>query len=447
MSLPADFENYMKNRLGDHFNDFLSALQNAPPVSIRLNPAKLRDYEGEPIPWTQYGRYLHQRPVFTLDPRLHAGAYYVQEASSMFLEEVLRQTVDLDRPQRILDLCAAPGGKSTLTLSLITKDSLLISNEVIRSRASVLAENIQKWGNDNCIVTNNDPLHFQRLPGFFDVILLDAPCSGEGLFRKDADALTQWSSKNVEMCALRQRRIVSDVWPALKDGGIMIYSTCTYNQSENIDNLLWLKKEFDPDFIQLKIPAEWNVEHTGNEKVTGYQFFPHQVRGEGFFISVMRKKGDATPATPRIRDTIKHPTKAQLAGFSSWVMEPDQKLFLLHDQTVRMFAAGRRPELQAALNNLNVIIAGTAVLEIMKNKFVPDHALALSTGINRDAFRTIDVDEETAVRYLRKDPITLEGETGFALVGFQGLGLGWVNVLQNRINNLYPSSWRIRMGH
>jgi 16S rRNA C967 or C1407 C5-methylase (RsmB/RsmF family) len=435
----------MKASLGNRFIDFLGALEDAPPVSIRINPSKISDHQGANVPWSTFGRYLPERPTFTLDPLLHAGAYYVQEASSMFLEEACRQSLDLTRSLNVLDLCAAPGGKSTHLLSVISKDSLLISNEVIRSRAAVLAENIQKWGHPNVIVTNNDPENFQRLPGFFDAIVLDAPCSGEGLFRKDPAALDQWSLKNVDLCASRQRRILHDVWPALKSGGIVIYSTCTYNEHENLRNMQWLKSEFDPDFIALKIPESWKIETVEGGEVMGYQFFPQNVRGEGFFLSVMRKKGDAGEVRVKSKDMLHYPSRIQREQFASWVHTPETKVFLLHNQTVKMFPAHKQGELQRVLNNLNVIVAGTAVLEIMRNKFIPDHALALSTEINKENFNRIDLNRDDAIRYLRKDTTTLDAPIGFALIEFEGLGLGWVNVLQNRVNNLYPAAWRIRM--
>lgn len=447
LDLPIAFENYMKNRLNHAFDDFKRALEDIPPVSIRYNPTKVPQADGDPVAWSRYGRYLPDRPVFTLDPRFHAGAYYVQEASSMFLEQAVQQTATGGASVNILDLCAAPGGKSTHLLSLIPENSLLVSNEVIRSRAGILVENITKWGNHNCVITSNDPSDFQRLGEFFDVVVLDAPCSGEGLFRKDPDAVGQWSPNNVELCSMRQRRIVHDIWPALKPGGILIYSTCTYNDPENIDNMRWLKKEFDAEFVGLKLPTGVGIEAVGGDQATGYQFFPHRVRGEGFFMSVLKKKGSYSTRALRSKDFLKSPAKTQVTEFSNWILSPDSQFFFLHNQTVRMFPILKKSELQFILQNLNVVSAGTAILEIMKNKFVPDHALALSVHVNKSSFERIEVEENRAIQYLRKDPFDAQAPPGFALIEFEGLGLGWVNVLQNRINNLYPSNWRIRMGH
>lgn len=445
LHLPKEFENYMMVRLGPRFSDFQQSLQEVPPVSVRDNPKKTTVTSVPDVPWSKFGRYLPERPVFTLDPRLHGGAYYVQEASSMFLEQAIKQSVDLSKPLNVLDLCAAPGGKSTHALSLISTESLLIANEVIRSRAVILSENIQKWGYDNVLVTSNDPSDFQRLPDFFDLIIVDAPCSGEGLFRKEPEAMKEWSSKNVEMCALRQRRVLSDVWPSLKPGGVLVYSTCTYNEKENIENLEWLETQQGLEFISLSTDKGWGVDTIRKNNSVGYQLFPHRVKGEGFFLSVIRKN-DGSFRTTKAKDTLKYPSRNQVSEFSSWVTQPESRCFFLHHQTVRMIPEGKKTELQLALNRLNVLQAGTAILEIMKNKFVPDHALALSIHIQKENFNHIVLDKDQALEYLRKNPLQIESEKlGFALIEFEGIGIGWLNVIQNRNNNLYPASWRIRM--
>ena len=445
LHLPKEFENYMMVRLGPRFSDFQQSLQEVPPVSVRDNPKKTTVTSVPDVPWSKFGRYLPERPVFTLDPRLHGGAYYVQEASSMFLEQAIKQSVDLSKPLNVLDLCAAPGGKSTHALSLISTESLLIANEVIRSRAVILSENIQKWGYDNVLVTSNDPSDFQRLPDFFDLIIVDAPCSGEGLFRKEPEAMKEWSSKNVEMCALRQRRVLSDVWQSLKPGGVLVYSTCTYNEKENIENLEWLETQQGLEFISLSTDKGWGVDTIRKNNSVGYQLFPHRVKGEGFFLSVIRKN-DGSFRTTKAKDTLKYPSRNQVSEFSSWVTQPESRCFFLHHQTVRMIPEGKKTELQLALNRLNVLQAGTAILEIMKNKFVPDHALALSIHIQKENFNHIVLDKDQALEYLRKNPLQIESEKlGFALIEFEGIGIGWLNVIQNRNNNLYPASWRIRM--
>ncbi len=445
LHLPAEFGNYMKARLGPDFSDFHASLEQAPPVSIRYNPAKSGSLSGEAVAWCDSARYLPERPSFTLDPRLHAGMYYVQEASSMFLEQGIRKSVNLSKSLNVLDLCAAPGGKSTHILSLLSRESLLISNEVIRSRASILSENLQKWGHENVIVTNSDPSDFQNLPEFFDLVVVDAPCSGEGLFRKEPEAMKEWSTKNAENCTVRQRRIVSDVWPSLKPGGVLIYSTCTYNEKENIENLAWLKAQHELDFIKLEIKEEWNIEVVEKDNAIGYQLFPHRVKGEGFFMSVMRKRGNHTSSL-RAKDTLNYPSRAQIKELSPWMKSPETQCFFLHNQTVRILPANKITELQIALNRLNVLTAGTPVAEIMRNKYVPDHAFSLSTQLRKENFNFLSLEKELALEYLRKNTFHLESEhVGFVLITFEGLPLGWVNILPNRFNNLYPAAWRIRM--
>ena len=445
-NLPEEFKNQMKSRLGSSYPAFLDSLQEPAPVSIRYNIRKLARPQGNEIPWCTTGRYLDERPSFTLDPLFHAGGYYVQEASSMLLEQAVRQTCDLTKPLIALDLCAAPGGKSTHLLSLLPQDSLLISNEVIRSRASVLTENIEKWGCNNVIVTNNDPADFGRLPEFFDLILVDAPCSGEGLFRKEPESTEEWSPKNVELCSLRQRRIVSDVWNSLKPGGIMIYSTCTYNEKENLENLDWLAGQQALKFENIALDPDWGVIALSTKSATAYQSFPHRVKGEGFFFSVVRKSGNAVGKKIRTKDTLRHPAKAEMSTVSNWVREPESCLFFLHDQQIRMMPSTLKDFLSVVLEKLHVIHAGTVVGEIMKNRIVPDHGLALSTELNKSNHSTIAVDSAQALDYLRKNSLTLTSpQTGFHIVEFHGLALGWVNMLGARINNLYPSGRRILM--
>jgi 16S rRNA C967 or C1407 C5-methylase (RsmB/RsmF family) len=296
--LPNSFLQSLENIEGFDLNAFAAVHEeNKALTSIRFNPNKKINVQDSvlqidaKIPWSTFGYYLKERPSFTKDPLFHAGAYYVQEASSMFLEQALQQTVDLNNSIKVLDLCAAPGGKSTLIQSLISKDSLLVSNEVIKTRVNVLAENITKWGAANVVVTNNDPRDFQRLDSYFDVIVVDAPCSGSGLFRKDPDAIREWSLDNVELCSQRQQRILADVKEALKQDGILIYSTCSYSRAENENIAEWLITENGFEAIQLQVKPEWNIVETITYETNafGYRFYPDKVKGEGFFIAAFKK--------------------------------------------------------------------------------------------------------------------------------------------------------------
>ena len=424
-------------------------MSNEQVVSIRFNPRKTaRDFDpgtqypfeqrGTEVPWSLHGQYLAYRPSFTFDPLFHAGLYYVQEASSMFLEQAVKQTVDLSQPLRVLDLCAAPGGKSTHLLSLISKDSLLVSNEVIRSRANILNDNISKWGCSNVIVTNNDPRDFQRAENYFDVIVVDAPCSGSGLFRRDAEAIEEWSEQNVALCSQRQQRILADVLPALKNGGVLIYSTCSYSQEE--DELICnrLVNELKVKSLKLKVENNWGIIET--EK--GYRFWPDKVKGEGFFIACFRKnEGD---------DEDIYLPKVKPEKFSNLEMEilnknvnADGIAFFRNREIIHAVPENLLADVSFLSSKLRIVNCGTRVGEIIKDKLKPDHALALSNIIS-DKVPRIELDTEEAILYLKRKELNLQTDSkGWSLVTYQGHPLGWINILSNRINNYYPKELRI----
>lgn len=445
--LPEKFEESIRNKLGSQFPAFAASLMEASPVSIRVNPYKThRNPAFEAVPWSEYGEFLPARPVFTLDPLFHAGSYYVQEASSMFLEQALKQSANLKDALNVLDLSAAPGGKSTHLLTLLSRESLLVSNEVIRSRASILSENIQKWGYPNAIVTNNDPRDFQNLKGFFDVIVVDAPCSGEGLFRKDPDAMTEWSPENVQLCSDRQRRIVADIWDALKENGILIYCTCTYNESENEENLKWLQKNYPVEFLKLKTDPAWGVEEVAFSKIFAYRFFPHQTKGEGFFISVIRKTGSTASARLKNKKGLTSPSKIVVEKLNGWISAPVPVNFFQFNDLLFYTPGYKAKEIEFLLQHLKIMYAGTNLATLKHDKLIPDQALATSIQLNKENFNSAEVNHAMAIQYLRKDVIQLSDTAmGFTLVTFKDIPLGWVNVLSNRVNNMYPSGWRIRM--
>ncbi len=445
MFFPEAFQKRMQATLQDGWAAFESTHQQSSLTSIRLNPKKLIASSQAKIPWTEFGFYLDQRPSFTLDPLLHAGTYYVQEASSMFLEQAVKQSIDLNQPLKVLDLCAAPGGKSTHLLSLINNESLLVSNEVIRSRASILSENIQKWGNSNVVVTNNDPEDFQKLSGFFDLIVVDAPCSGEGLFRKDPSAMEEWSEDNVALCTQRQQRILANVWPALKEDGILIYCTCTYNTKENEENLAWLRKENKVESLKLNVNSEWGIEEIETDGIFGYRFYPHKVKGEGFFISVIRKKEETHSVSIRTKSQLPLAPKKITERLNDWLLHKHE--FILLDDLIVALPTTYFTEIDWLANHLKIVTKGTAIATVKHEKLIPEHALALSTSLNDKNFNSIELDLPLALSYLRKEAILIgEGQKGFAIVTYQGHPIGWVNLLGNRVNNLYPTNWRVRMG-
>lgn len=443
-SLPKEFEHALRGKLGDSITHFFNCLEEPSPTSIRLNPNKPFTLLGESVGWCKWGRYLEQRPVFTLDPALHAGAYYVQEASSMFLEQAIVQTTDVSKPVRVLDLCAAPGGKSTHLLSMLHPESMLVSNEVIRSRAAILAENIQKWGHSNVVVTNNDPEDFSRLPGFFDVIVVDAPCSGEGLFRKDPQAIQEWSPANVELCAKRQRRILEDVWPALKTDGLLIYSTCTYNEHENEENLQWLSEQHSIESVALRIDDSWSVEEIRRKNLNGYRFYPHRVKGEGFFLAAFRKREIQAEGRMKIKKSLIAPSKKISDALREWISEGDFH-FYSWNELIHVLPGSCLEDIEYLTEQLKIVQAGTPFAISKHDKLIPEHAAALSIYLNTGSFPHINVNLEEAIQFLRKDTLHKEAPKGITLVMYDNLPLGWVNVLDNRTNNLYPKEWRIRM--
>ncbi len=435
ITLPKAFHDRMQNLLGNDYGSFYDSLQQAAPVSIRHNRKKTGSLpQKDVVAWCEAGRYLPERPVFTLDPLLHAGTYYVQEASSMFMEQAAALIAG-DHPLHVLDLCAAPGGKSTHLVDCLPAGSLLVSNEVIRHRVNVLAENLCKWGNPHVAVTHNDPKDFAALPSFFDVVLIDAPCSGEGMFRKDPQAVNEWSVDNVQHCAERQRRIVGDVWGTLREGGWLIYSTCTYNREENENNVQRIIKELGAELVRIPLQPAWNI----TESDYGYRFYPHKTRGEGFFISLLRKKS-AAPAgrSPKI------PRPAIAKNVPQWLS--GDFITVQHDAFLQTRPAELMNDIALLQSRLRVLQAGVQTGEIKGKDIIPHTAIALCTALRPDAFPCEEVDLNDALHFLHRDNISLKtNNRGYQLITFQGQPLGFVKNLGNRCNNLYPNNWRIRM--
>lgn len=417
-------------------------------TSLRINPDKFSILNSqfsidEKIPWSQYGFYLKERPSFTFDPLFHAGCYYVQEASSMFLEQALKQLVDLSQPLKVLDLCAAPGGKSTHIQSLISPGSLLVSNEIIRSRSHVLVDNIIKWGSRNVVVTNNDPSAFRNLEGYFDVIVVDAPCSGSGLFRKDEEAINEWSLNNVQLCSQRQQRILADALPALKENGILIYSTCSYSREEDEDITDWLVEEMAMENLKLKIEGEWGIIESNSVRMNskGYRFYPDKVKGEGFFLSCFRKASEAEerkykPAKPE-KTSSKEKEVIQL-----WIKQEGVEIIKEKDMLF-VLPVDLLNDYSILKNVLNIQYKGIGLGQIMKEKLVPEHSLALSTIIS-DNIRANELSYGEAINYLQRQELNFNSSgKGWQLVRYKGYNLGWINILPNRINNYYPKELRI----
>ena len=419
--------------------------QANPPVSIRFNPAK---YKQDPtdfpsiatqVPWSSHGYYLSGRPSFTLDPFFHAGVYYVQEASSMFLEQAIQQTCDLTRRMRVLDSCAAPGGKSTLIQQLISPESLLVSNEIIKQRAGILAENITKWGAANVVVTNNDPAHFQKLPGFFDLIVVDAPCSGSGLFRKDPDAIEEWSINNVALCSQRQQRILADLLPALAPGGTLIYSTCSYSPAEDEEIMQWLVNEQQLLSIPLETDPAWHIVETKKGQASGYRFYPDKLEGEGFFLACFRKAEGA-----EFRHQRHKPAKHAYADLlQQFIDAPVEMTVMERAEGLICYPAACQEDILQIQKACYIRQCGISLGSMAKGKLIPDHAWAMS-AYRKNAYPIIRLDKEQALAYLRKADLRLENiPTGWLLVAYEEVILGLIKSMPGRMNNYYPSSWRI----
>lgn len=394
VQLPENFVNETRRVMGpERFSRFLSAFDEEPPVSIRLNTRRfgkqpsIQVAASSTVPWCADGYYLEGRPAFTFDPLLHAGCYYVQEASSMFITHILQHALPADADcKQALDMCAAPGGKSTAMRNVLPPQCTLVSNEPMGTRAQILLENITKWGAPHCIVTNNYPRDFRKSKLQFDVILCDVPCSGEGMFRKDPGAITAWSEQNVEKCAQLQREIVTDAWACLNPGGLMIYSTCTYNTRENEENIQWLLQQFDAEPISIPIQDSWGITGSLLPGFTApvYRFIPGFTRGEGLFVCALRKGGKTL-----------------------------QKKSVLDARALK------------ALTVLQPPFDSTAELPLA------------------------NVDYPTALRYLRGEVLQLPADTprGLITITYQRQPLGQVKNIGSRANNLYPKPWRIKSTH
>jgi len=452
-SLPEPFLKSLEGIPGYHREHFLAIHESGERLtSIRLNPEKnfnpnVASWQEEKIiPWCNQGRYLIGRPSFTTDPLIHAGAYYVQEASSMFLEMAVQQTCDLNASLRVLDLCAAPGGKSTHLLSLLNQDSLLVSNEVIRQRVNVLAENISKWGSASVVVTHNDPAHFQRLPEFFDLIVVDAPCSGSGLFRKDPLAIESWSVANVDLCSQRQQRILADVMDSLKSGGILIYSTCSYSIEEDENNADWLLQEMQMEPFKLSIPQNAGIVETASPRsyAPGYRFFPDKVDGEGFYLAAFKKKGMAKRAdVMQVTKDWQTVSKQAIAILQKWVQPNENISFISWESQLLAVPATQLNAIQQLQKHLYIRKAGTLAGSIIRDEWIPDHDMAMNPLMKIEVPK-ISLNKSDALQYLRRNVFELDtGLKGWALVQFEGINLGWIKLLPGRINNYYPKDWRI----
>lgn len=460
--IPKDFLETSVSIFGRESEEFLASLDSEPSLGIHINAEKMQKTgvvipdNAERVEWTSNGFYLKSRPRFTFDPFLHAGAYYVEEPSSMFVEKALNYIQKDIRIDRALDLCAAPGGKSIMIRNSM-KGGLLVSNEPLSKRAAVLTENLAKWGNPDIIVTSDFPEAFDRLTGFFDLIATDVPCSGEGMFRKDETARSEWSKANVENCVQRQRDILRTIWPTLRKGGYIIYSTCTFNRREDEENVLFIANELGAEIINLETDADWHIcGDTTGRNLPVYHFFPHKTRGEGFFLALLKKTSDTPPAENR-KSKKKKPETVSADGFAEWINCKENFDFHKSKDGITALRKAFADDYAAISEKLNVICAGVRVCTEKpakfsnsarkpKPQFVPAPGLALSSCLNRKAFPDISLNYSDAIKFLRGEsiPSTVYAPRGWVTVSYRNLPLGFANNVGSRLNNSYPPAWRIR---
>ncbi len=443
-SLPEAFVARIRKQFPEKADSLIDALDESPRTSLHINTAKPFKLwnDVQPIGWLENGVMLIERPSFTLDPLFHAGCYYPQESSSMILDHVLRSVYKDKRELRCLDLCAAPGGKSLIISEFLGKEGRLISNEMNRTRNAILRENLIKWGASNVIVTANEPSAFSSVSDYFDCIVVDAPCSGEGMFRKDIDARKEWSIDNVKLCSTRQSKILDDIIPALKMGGYLIYSTCTFAEEENEQNCLKVLDSGQFGSVKIDVPDEWNIEQIEKDGLNALRFFPGKIPGEGFYISVFKKlNGGKVNNTKgnRIFEKAAANVVQKVSGFAEFsghlIENKDKDIFASIFSSV---------ELNTLTETLFITMPGVELGRLIREDFIPAHALATSR-MSSDYFPSYELSLEDAQNFLRGDQIVIDSTAGWNLLKFQGHALGWAKVMKNRMNNYYPKEYRIRM--
>lgn len=414
--LPNGFESLLKPIIGDsYFEAFKIAMSDNPSVSIRLNKFKTKNewkiaeyLNPQPIPWCEEGYYLSSRPNFTFDPLFHAGFYYVQDAASMFISYILKNVVK--DPVLLLDLCAAPGGKTICARSSLPPKSLVISNEAITKRANILVENVKKFGHPDVIVTNNYPRDYHKAKLKADIVIADVPCSGEGMFRKEQHAIEQWEPKLVDACAKLQRSIIKDIWDNIVEGGYLIYSTCTLNTKENEENIQWILREFNAETVDIPITKKWNIVGSLIDTTLNvYRFIPGVTKTEGLFITVIKKKGN------------KFGSAFEKIGAN----------------------------VTKYLSKLNIMFTGKEKGIVKGGKIFPPQSEALSIIRTDNTVIKVDVDYDTIMKYLRRESIVFK-ETipkGIILLTYKKQPIGFINNICTRANNLYPQEWRIRSSY
>lgn len=451
VNFPATFFKNLESIPDFNKDAFIKVHANPLPItSIRINPVKIIKSQlshlpiANAVPWNPYGYYLSDRPSFTLDPYFHAGTYYVQEASSMFIAHIVNHIKRNDNKKewKILDACAAPGGKTTL-LGDVFSTSFVVANEVIASRNNILVDNIIKWGNPYIMVTQNDPTHFSKIPNFFNLILIDAPCSGSGLFRKDPEAIQEWSLNNVQLCSQRQQRIIHNLLPALEEDGYLIYSTCSFSMEENEHIIDEFIRKHSLETIRIPLQENWDIEEVyTSQKAYGYRFWPYKLKGEGFFVACLKKKKSTTKIFLQKIKASKNKTDFSFA-IDKWFKPIEEIYYHSHKENIYAIPKSIAEDFLILSKQLYIKRAGIHLGKIIRDDLIPEHDLAMS-GLATEEVVRINVEYDTAISFLRKENININTQhKGWAIICYDGLPLGWVKMLSNRINNYYPSSLKI----
>lgn len=459
MQIPDEFVRSLEG-LGGVAAGLADAIANTTPqVSVRFNRSKsgtqLPDGvagcpAGDAVPWCSEGLYLDERPQFTPDPLLHAGCYYVQDASSMIIAHVVRHlSKGYGHPVTYLDACAAPGGKTTAAISALPEGSLVVANEYDGKRAMILAENIVKWGYPDVMVTRGDTSRLTRAGVMFDIVGADVPCSGEGMMRKEAAAVTQWSPGLVAECAALQRSILDNLVPLVRPGGYLIYSTCTYNIDENERNVEYLISEYGMEPIEIPTDPSWGIAHGITDSCRhALRFMPHMTRGEGLFMAILRRPADAPTtrmAKTKNRKVANAPVPKEAAAIVSPTMLDTHRL-ISDGQAVTLIPRTFQAERAAIADTCDVIADGVAVGTVKGRDLIPAHACAMVPDLLADSVPRVELSHDQALDYLRREAVTLPDGTprGHVIVTYAGHPLGWMKNLGNRANNLYPAEYRIR---
>ena len=440
--VPQTFRERMRAQLGDEADDFFRSLEETSPVSIRMHPLK-GQYDEEltdRVPWCEEGYYLDKRPFFHMDPHWHSGAYYVQEASSMILDHVIRSLSLQQKPRVWVDLCAAPGGKTGILAKFMEKGDVMIANEVVPQRRSVLYENLVKGGYPNIFITGESAESFNA--PLADIMLIDAPCAGEGMMRKEPEAIHQWSPSLVKDCSLMQKKIVFDAIHAIKPGGYLIYSTCSYSHSENIDNVSAFAETANLSIVEIPFPDHWNIKEITSPNAVGYQLYPHRVKGEGLFISVLVNEKEET--RPRSGKVMNH--------FENLPNEWDGRIHLSGEWKLRKKKVGNELIHIDAVDTANEVLRHfpraqlTNDAGVQKGKdFIPSHFLAMS-GIQHEDYQKLNLEKNISLDYLEREvrSLPMKEAPGWYLATYHSTVLGWVKNSQNGWKNHYPIQWRLR---